>query len=818
MEVSMKFHPSLPVIAAFAGLATGLAISTAWSEADLRERVPSMAEFVPETPLDPLRGITRAELRMAMEKAQAKLAAGQPWAAWVALRGFVTQADDAEPAAVLMAARAAGGWGGWTHVRTLLDGRTWLDDEGRGEGWMLLGRAHEARGSWGDAADAYRRYAAVATGEKRGLGHARQADALRHLGRNREAAAAFAAAARDLPAARDWMIALQAKALAAAGDADAASLAPPTGAGAPARVHLARAAAAYATGHGDAAGALERLDAESRALAAAGFGAEADVLLLDRAQLLEKAGRNGDAIDALRRVAADPNAAPADRARAATELVKVPGSRTVDEHLARVAAYEAATKPGMAAKALRSALAAGLPDDGAARLRLGRLLFDERDLGPARVELKVAAARLTDPEQLAEAELLSARALSMSGQPDDAVMALRKLVDTRPGTAASGTALFILADQTSSRDNAIALYRRASAVTSSASARDAAFRLGDRVQRAGDADGAARAWEEYVARYPRGEETAQAAYQAGVIHERAGRADRARAMYSAAIAAEPVSYYAVRAADRLGIDPLERTLAEPHPWDGLADDPAEGATALRRLDALTAAGLDGEWAEEADAQMRRLDRRPVALLTLAEGLRDRGHTIEAIRLGRKLLERRGGEWDQRLLRVVFPLPYRQAVMDEAERVDLDPYLLAGLIRQESSWDHDARSRVGATGLAQIMPSTGKWLAKGTGVDEYDPSLLTVPEINLRMGARYLADQMDRYHGARDLALIAYNAGPSRADRWRSELNYGGDLDTFRDRIPFEETRGYVKVVLRNAAVYRRLYGDPRSPGLAQAGD
>jgi soluble lytic murein transglycosylase len=163
--------------------------------------------------------------------------------------------------------------------------------------------------------------------------------------------------------------------------------------------------------------------------------------------------------------------------------------------------------------------------------------------------------------------------------------------------------------------------------------------------------------------------------------------------------------------------------------------------------------------------------------------------------------------------VVFPFPYREILADEAARAKVDPWLLAGLVRQESSFDRRARSWVGATGLSQIMPSTGAWLAPGAGVRNFAPELLAVPEINLRMGARYLRDQVRRYHGARDLALAAYNAGPGRADRWKRELGYGRDVDAFREKIPFAETREYVKVVIRNAEVYRRLYGARRSPGL-----
>lgn len=238
---------------------------------------------------------------------------------------------------------------------------------------------------------------------------------------------------------------------------------------------------------------------------------------------------------------------------------------------------------------------------------------------------------------------------------------------------------------------------------------------------------------------------------------------------------------------------------------------------MRRLDALHAAGLTDAWTEELAWQTRRLDHRPAALLALAEGVRDRGHSVEGIRLGRALLARRDGAWDARLLRVVFPFVYRDLLEREADRADVDPFLLAGLVRQESSFNPRARSWVGATGLSQIMPATGAWLAPGAGVSNFDVSLLAVPEINLRMGARYLRDQLRRYDGKRDLALAAYNAGPSRADRWRRELGYGGDPDRFRERIPFAETREYVQVVIRNAVIYRRLYGGERSPGLSAGG-
>jgi soluble lytic murein transglycosylase len=287
-------------------------------------------------------------------------------------------------------------------------------------------------------------------------------------------------------------------------------------------------------------------------------------------------------------------------------------------------------------------------------------------------------------------------------------------------------------------------------------------------------------------------------------------------MFSGAINAEATSYYALRAAEHLGTNPLEHALLDPHPWVGLASEPAEAAKVLDRLDELAAVGLTAAHEAEYQSALRRFERRPLATLILAEGMRDRNEPVEAIRLARSLLQKRSGEWDGRLLRLVFPFPYREPIIAESIRSGVDPYLYAGLVRQESTFRHAIKSRAGATGLGQIMPATGRYLATAIGLSDYDDRLLEVPEINLRMGTKYLGDLMRRYSGAADLALAGYNAGPSRADRWRREFNYGRDTDAFRAAIPFDETRGYVMVVLRNASLYKYLYGNSAGAGAGLA--
>lgn len=806
----MRPSPRSVITAALVALVIGFA-GTRLSSSEVAARAVARATAPPLTELAPIRALPRTTMILAMQEASTHLGAGRPWAAWRSLLPYVEDADELGSAVALLAARAAAGWGGWEEVRRLLWGRSWLDRADGGAGWLLLAAAEEEAGRWDSAAAAYRRYLEIGDGRQALLARLRLARALREAGAAAAAAAAFREAAVAAPAVADWLVALELEASVAAG-AIAAGLPSlpeePTGSAA-ARVRRARAVVGARLAAGDSLRAVEWLQKEIRILHEQGAAQEAAGLTLEQARLLNALRRAGEARELLRALAWE-GSLPADvRVRAANLLGEQPEPRSASEELARAAAYEAAGRWGLAARSLRAAFAAGAPRTPAAEHRLGRLLFDAGDFRAARSVLTDVAPQLASPEAIAEAELYAARARFRAGDRAGGLQELQRLADRRPGTAAAGTALFLLADAAPRLEQAVPLYRRAAAVTSSPDAREALYRLGDRSLKLRDTAAAIRAWEEYVARYPSGEETARIAYAVARLHERAGAATRARAMYRAAMDADPLSYHAVRAGERLGTDPLAAILAEPRPWVGLATDPVDARAALERLDLLRRAGLDAEWQEELDAVVRRLDRRPAALLALAEGLRDQGHPVEAIRLGRRLLERRDGEWDVRLLRIVFPLLYRELILQEAERQQIDPMLLAALVRQESTFRPAVRSRVGATGLAQIMPATGRWIAARSGVpaDHYTDRLLSVPEVNLRMGALYLGDLLRRYGGARDLALAGYNAGPARADRWRRELGYDRDVDGFRDAIPFDETRHYVRIVLRNAWVYERLYGD-----------
>jgi soluble lytic murein transglycosylase len=154
-------------------------------------------------------------------------------------------------------------------------------------------------------------------------------------------------------------------------------------------------------------------------------------------------------------------------------------------------------------------------------------------------------------------------------------------------------------------------------------------------------------------------------------------------------------------------------------------------------------------------------------------------------------------WD-----ILFPIHHWGIIKEQARRLNVDPNLILGLIRQESAFDEKARSKANARGLMQILPSTGRLLSKGARLTRYNAAKLYEAETNIILGTRYLASFLQQY-GKPELALAAYNAGDSRVERWQKEWR---DLDMaeFVEQIPFAETRAYVKQVLSNNVRYGLL--------------
>ena len=155
-------------------------------------------------------------------------------------------------------------------------------------------------------------------------------------------------------------------------------------------------------------------------------------------------------------------------------------------------------------------------------------------------------------------------------------------------------------------------------------------------------------------------------------------------------------------------------------------------------------------------------------------------------------------------RYLYPYPYQELVELYAKANGVDSALVASVIMNESRFQNDARSPRGAIGLMQIMPETAQWIAVQLGDDNFSLEKLREPETNIRYGVWYLAELQREFAGNNILALAAYNAGRGRVRDWIEEGDWPWTFHAL-DKIPYPETRSYVKNVLQNRIRYEKLY-------------
>lgn len=186
------------------------------------------------------------------------------------------------------------------------------------------------------------------------------------------------------------------------------------------------------------------------------------------------------------------------------------------------------------------------------------------------------------------------------------------------------------------------------------------------------------------------------------------------------------------------------------------------------------------------------------------GFLKRGNYFRSIRTLWRIPSR-----DPEMLRLMYPLHYQTPMKKYAAKYQLPLTLVTGLTWQESMYKADIRSSAGATGLMQLMPYTAREVAAKAGLKNFQQSQLTQPEINIQLGAYYLREQLNRWQGELIPTIASYNAGPGAVGRWRQQfgkISSSLDEELFIERIPYEETRRYVKQVFSHAWAYAWLYG------------
>jgi len=319
--------------------------------------------------------------------------------------------------------------------------------------------------------------------------------------------------------------------------------------------------------------------------------------------------------------------------------------------------------------------------------------------------------------------------------------------------------------------------------------------------------------------FPASENSPAALYFSGRLAESGSDSGAARAYYDEIVREYPNYYYAVLARERLrtvsaapsaSVREFLRSIAFPPRARKLNFEPDE--TTRRRIERarmLAAADLE-DWAEgELKFAGQTEDQPHIIALELAEMASRKSGPDQAMRY---IKHYAGGylympldSAPEKFWKLAFPMPYRGDVEKFSRQNGLDPFLVAALIRQESEFNPKAVSRANARGLMQIEPTTGRALSRKLRV-RYSAARLFQPAVNLELGSYYFRTIVADLNGHLEAALAAYNAGPGRVHAWLSWGDFREPAE-FVETVPFSETRNYIETVLRNADVYRRLYGE-----------
>lgn len=308
----------------------------------------------------------------------------------------------------------------------------------------------------------------------------------------------------------------------------------------------------------------------------------------------------------------------------------------------------------------------------------------------------------------------------------------------------------------------------------------------------------------------------RAAYFRARLAQLAGEVEDAKTRYAAIVASRPLSYYMLLAYARLrGLDdglaratlegavqrePPGRFLTRPHPE--LTSAVFERFVRLLEVGEIDAARREasagGLTADSGDLEVLWA----VAWAYDRAGAVDLGHGLTRGRLVDYRTHWPAGRW--RLgWEVAFPRPWSSVVLRESDAAQVPPPLTWAIMREESAFNPEARSNAGALGLMQLMSSTARLVARGTPLPT-DEDALRRPDVSIALGTRLLATLRTSFASHPALAVAAYNGGTVAVHRWQSERS-ADDFDVFVERIPFDETRNYVKRVLASQAAYAYLY-------------
>ena len=455
-----------------------------------------------------------------------------------------------------------------------------------------------------------------------------------------------------------------------------------------------------------------------------------------------------------------------------------------------------------------------------ARLKIGAARYAARDNSAAYTWLKALSFADPDLEGQRLLNLINiARRLERAGEVETLLEDFRQRLPNSPwrleALASAGT-FFYNGSQFSEADTVFQTCAASFPTQEKAAYCHWKATFADHLKRS---PAAAARMEEHYTRFPSSPHASAALYFRGRWHEQSRNVAAAKALFQRADQVFPNHYYAVLSRGRLkeiaSVTAAPAVVAQLNAisWPKTAAPPAYDATPetqshVERADLLARSAHD----ELAELELRSAatGQPQVIAYHMAQLAQRRGEPNRGIRWVKNLfpahfslpLEAAPFQFWQ----MAYPLPWRSSLEQYAAQYAVDPFILAGLIRQESEFDVHAISRSNARGLTQVMPATGRWLSPKVGIRGFTTAMLHQADVNLRLGSYYLRMMLDLLDSNLEYTLAAYNAGKGRVDKWRTWFEYREPAE-FVESIPFEETRNYVQVVIRNADFYRRLYGN-----------
>jgi soluble lytic murein transglycosylase len=387
----------------------------------------------------------------------------------------------------------------------------------------------------------------------------------------------------------------------------------------------------------------------------------------------------------------------------------------------------------------------------------------------------------------------AARRAGMTRQARDASVMLQRVAPRGLWTGRMWLGAGLRAEGAGRAADAAAYYRRTIDIAppTSDDVPEARWRLGWLALRSGRRADAAARFRTAAETAPWRNASARAWYWlAKTLESSNAEADRAEAARILRMVAEryALTYYGQRARARLRLGPMTLPPTIPHavPRDRAAS--AHEELAQLGFDEDAAAAAEEVLTTGGDPRLSRF---------LAEVYARLGDLPRSVAMADEALAR--GIRDEGTWRLAYPRAFWPDATAAAQRAGIDPLFLMSLVREESRYDHDVISPARAVGLAQLLPSTAQSISSDAGMTV---RRLQDPATNLLLGARYLKLQLDRFNGNHALALAAYNAGPGAARRW---MDLDPDIDYFVERVPFSETRAYIRRVLGTYGVYRVVW-------------